>query len=141
MRPDTIESKRALTNQPVYSSLKKPARDCQIQDTMLHSSLLSFRLQMSVFNVCSLSPNRVSYIIPPSFVIFSSFITHTSNLIILMSRTCQLTGRGTKTGNNRSHSNIATRRTFKVNIQTKRLNGVKLRISSTALRTLAKSAK
>lgn len=55
-----------------------------------------------------------------------------------MSRTCQLTGRGTRTGNSRSHSNIASRRTFKVNIQTKRLGGVKLRLAAKTLRTLAK---
>jgi large subunit ribosomal protein L28 len=58
-----------------------------------------------------------------------------------MSRTCQLTGRGTATGNSRSHSNIASRRTFKVNVQTKRVGGVKLRLSTKAIRTLAKTAK
>lgn len=58
-----------------------------------------------------------------------------------MSRTCQLTGRGTSTGNARSHSNIATRRTFKINLQTKRIGGMKLRLSTRAIRTLAKSAK
>ncbi len=58
-----------------------------------------------------------------------------------MSRTCQLTGRGTATGNSRSHSNIASRRTFKVNVQTKRVGGVKLRLSTKAIRTLAKDAK
>jgi large subunit ribosomal protein L28 len=58
-----------------------------------------------------------------------------------MSRTCQLTGRGTATGNARSHSNIASRRTFKVNVQTKRIGGVKLRLSTKAIRTLAKDAK
>lgn len=58
-----------------------------------------------------------------------------------MSRTCQLTGRGTQSGNSRSHSNIASRRTFKVNIQTKRIGGMKLRLSSRALRTLAKTTK
>lgn len=57
-----------------------------------------------------------------------------------MSRTCQMTGRGTKTGNARSHSNIATRRTFKVNVQTKRVNGVKMKLSTKAIRTLAKQA-
>ncbi len=58
-----------------------------------------------------------------------------------MSRTCDLTGRGTRTGNSRSHSNIASRRTFKVNVQTKRLGGMKVKLSTKALRTLAKSAK
>jgi len=55
-----------------------------------------------------------------------------------MSRMCQLTGRGTATGNSRSHSNIATRRKFKINLQTKRVGGMKLHLSTRALRTLAK---
>ena len=55
-----------------------------------------------------------------------------------MSRTCELTGRGTAVGNKRSHSNIATKRTFKVNVQTKRVNGVKMKLSTRAIRTLAK---
>jgi large subunit ribosomal protein L28 len=58
-----------------------------------------------------------------------------------MSRTCQLTGRGTATGNKRSHSNIKTRRTFAVNLQTKKIGGVRVRATTKALRTLAKSAK
>ena len=58
-----------------------------------------------------------------------------------MSRVCQMTGRKTATGNSRSHSNIATRRTFKINLQTKRLGGMKLHLSTRALRTLAKTAK
>lgn len=33
-----------------------------------------------------------------------------------MARVCYFTGRGTQTGNNRSHSMRATRRTFKVNL-------------------------
>lgn len=57
-----------------------------------------------------------------------------------MSRTCEMTGRGTKTGNSRSHSNIATRRTFKINIQTKRVDGVKMKLSTKAIRTMAKNA-
>ncbi|MDQ5961593.1 MAG: ribosomal protein [Patescibacteria group bacterium] len=57
-----------------------------------------------------------------------------------MSRTCELTGRGTAVGNKRSHSNIATRRTFKVNVQTKHVDGVKMKLSTRAIRTLAKRA-
>ncbi len=55
-----------------------------------------------------------------------------------MSRTCDLSGRGTKTGNKRSHSNIKTRRTFAINVQTKRIGGVKFSLSTKAIRTLAK---
>ena len=57
-----------------------------------------------------------------------------------MSRVCQMTGRKTASGNSRSHSNIATRRTFKINLQTRRLGGMKVRLSTRALRTLAKAA-
>ncbi|MBQ7074571.1 50S ribosomal protein L28 [bacterium] len=38
-----------------------------------------------------------------------------------MARVCYFTGRGTQTGNNRSHSMRATRRTFKVNLINKRV--------------------
>lgn len=58
-----------------------------------------------------------------------------------MSRVCELTGRGTSTGNARSHSNIASRRKFKINLQTKRVGGMKLNLSTRAIRTLAKVAK
>jgi large subunit ribosomal protein L28 len=58
-----------------------------------------------------------------------------------MSRVCQMTGRKTRTGNSRSHSNIATKRTFRINLQTKRIDGVKVRLSAKAIRTLAKAAK
>lgn len=56
-----------------------------------------------------------------------------------MSRTCDLTGRGTRTGNKISHSKRHSRRTFKVNVQAKRLGGVKLRLAAKTLRTLAKA--
>jgi large subunit ribosomal protein L28 len=46
-----------------------------------------------------------------------------------MSRVCQLTGRGTASGNSRSHSNIASRRKFKINLQTKRI-AAKFRVSA-----------
>jgi ribosomal protein L28 len=55
-----------------------------------------------------------------------------------------MTGRGTQSGNSRSHSNIATRRSFKINLQTKRVddgngNTIKLRLSAKAIKTLAKA--
>lgn len=58
-----------------------------------------------------------------------------------MSRVCQLTGRGPQTGNNVSHSKRATRRTFGINLQVKRLGGEKVRLSTKAIRTLAKAAR
>lgn len=52
-----------------------------------------------------------------------------------MSKTCQLCGRGTKTGNSRSHSNIASKRTFKINLQSKKINGKKVKVCSKCLKT------
>jgi large subunit ribosomal protein L28 len=59
-----------------------------------------------------------------------------------MSRRCELTGKGTMTGNNVSHANNRTRRRFLPNLngvtlQSETLGrGVKLRISAAALRTV-----
>ena len=39
-----------------------------------------------------------------------------------MSRVCQVSGVGKLSGNNRSHSNIATRRVWNANLQKYRLN-------------------
>lgn len=70
----------------------------------------------------------------PSIGVFSFYLSKNPS----MSRVCQMTGRGTKSGHSRSHSNIATKRKFKINLQTKRINGVKVRLSTKAIRTLAK---
>ncbi len=62
-----------------------------------------------------------------------------------MSRVCQMTGRKTQSGNARSHSNTATKRTFKINLQTKRItvNGItkKMRLSTKAIKTLARATR
>ncbi len=58
-----------------------------------------------------------------------------------MSRICVLTGKGAKTANSRSHSNIATRRRQHVNLQTVRINGRRVRVAASTLRTLRKLAK
>jgi large subunit ribosomal protein L28 len=61
-----------------------------------------------------------------------------------MSRTCQMTGKKGSTGNNRSHSLRATKRTYKANIVKKRvldpLTGTMktMRVAASYLRTLAK---
>ena len=52
-----------------------------------------------------------------------------------MSRTCSICGRGTTSGNSRSHSNIATKRTFAINIQTKKVNGVKAKVCTKCIKT------
>jgi len=51
-----------------------------------------------------------------------------------------MTGRGTRSGNKRSHSEIATRRKFAVNLQTKHIDGKKVRLSAKAIKTIAKRA-
>ncbi len=61
-----------------------------------------------------------------------------------MARTCIKTGKKTGTGNTRSHSNRATRRTYRANIQKKRVfdaasgTYVTMKVSTAYLRTLAK---
>lgn len=60
-----------------------------------------------------------------------------------MSRVCPITGKGPLTGNKRSHSLIATRRRWNVNLHTYTIdiNGVptKIKMSARAYRTLNKS--
>jgi ribosomal protein L28 len=61
-----------------------------------------------------------------------------------MARTCQLTGKGTRFGNNVSHSHRKTRRSFKANVHKKRIflpeegRYITLSVSTRALRTLQK---
>jgi len=61
-----------------------------------------------------------------------------------MSKVCQITGKKAKTGNRRSHSNIASKRLFKVNLQKKKLLNpatgeiMSVKLSTSALRTLKK---
>lgn len=64
-----------------------------------------------------------------------------------MARKCQITGKKGSTGNNRSHSLRATKRTFKVNLvkirvpdpETGRMK--KMKIATSTLRTLVKKGK
>lgn len=61
-----------------------------------------------------------------------------------MSNTCQILGKKAGKGNRRSHSNIATIRRFKVNLQKKRLvnpatgQAMTLLLSTKAIKTLKK---
>ena len=57
-----------------------------------------------------------------------------------MSRKWPLTGKGPMSGNNRSHSVRATRRRRNVNLQTYTIDGVKVRMSTRAYRTLNKTS-
>lgn len=62
-----------------------------------------------------------------------------------MSRVCPVSGKGPMSGNNRSHSVLATRRRWNVNLQkyTVEINGkkVQVRMSARAYRSLNKSVK
>ncbi|MCK9378878.1 MAG: 50S ribosomal protein L28 [Candidatus Moranbacteria bacterium] len=55
-----------------------------------------------------------------------------------MSRTCEVCGRGTQTGHSRSHSNIASNRKFKINIQSKKIEGKKRKICTKCIKTISK---
>ncbi|MDO8529063.1 MAG: 50S ribosomal protein L28 [bacterium] len=56
-----------------------------------------------------------------------------------MSKTCEVCKRGTQTGNSRSHSNIATRRKFKVNVQSKKIDGKRVKICTRCVKTRTKA--
>ena len=58
-----------------------------------------------------------------------------------MSRIDILTGKRANSGNSRSHSNIATKHKQQVNLQTVRIGGVRVRISTRTIKTLKKQAK
>ncbi len=61
-----------------------------------------------------------------------------------MARRCELTGKGTRTGNNVSHSHRKTKRKFKANVHKKRIyledekRWVTMNVSTRALRTIQK---
>lgn len=56
-----------------------------------------------------------------------------------MSRIDQLTGRGPNFGHSRSHSNIATKRRQNLNLQTVKIDGVRVRVSARTLKALKKA--
>lgn len=58
-----------------------------------------------------------------------------------MSRTCQVCGRGTRTSQTRSHSNIATKRKQFINVQKKNIDGEKIKICAKCIKTANKTAK
>ena len=57
---------------------------------------------------------------------------------MLMARICENCGRGTTSGVSRSHSNIATKRRLYINLQSKKINGKRIKICTNCLKTLAK---
>ncbi|OGY41388.1 MAG: 50S ribosomal protein L28 [Candidatus Buchananbacteria bacterium RBG_13_36_9] len=58
-----------------------------------------------------------------------------------MSRTCEICGRGPLKGASRSHSNIKTLKRKYINLQTKKIEGKRIKICTSCLKNRAKSAK
>ena len=58
-----------------------------------------------------------------------------------MANVCAMCGRGTTSANNVSHSNRKTKRTMKINLQSKKIAGIKSKVCSKCIKTSNKSAK
>lgn len=58
-----------------------------------------------------------------------------------MARRCEACERGPAVGHTRSHSNIATKVRRLVNLQTKTIGGVKMKVCTRCIKTLASKAK
>ncbi|MBN1326196.1 50S ribosomal protein L28 [Candidatus Falkowbacteria bacterium] len=52
-----------------------------------------------------------------------------------MAKVCEICGRGPAKGASRSHSNIQTKKWRHINLQSKNINGKKVRICSSCLKT------
>ncbi|MBU4338459.1 50S ribosomal protein L28 [Patescibacteria group bacterium] len=55
-----------------------------------------------------------------------------------MSRVCEKCGRGTKSSQSRSHSNIASKRTQQINLQNVTIDGKKTRICAACIKSANK---
>ncbi|MCD4760284.1 50S ribosomal protein L28 [bacterium] len=58
-----------------------------------------------------------------------------------MAKVCQICERRAKSGNTRSHSRVATKRTMGINLQSKKIGGNKILICTSCIRTLNKMKK
>lgn len=58
-----------------------------------------------------------------------------------MGKTCDLCGRGSMKGATRSHSKIKTLKRQDINLQTKNIDGMKIKVCTSCLRTAAKPVK
>lgn len=58
-----------------------------------------------------------------------------------MSKTCDLCGRSSTKGASRSHSKIKTLKRQNINLQTKNIDGMKIKVCTSCLRTAAKDVK
>ncbi|MDP2812403.1 MAG: 50S ribosomal protein L28 [bacterium] len=58
-----------------------------------------------------------------------------------MSKVCEICNRKAVTGNARSHSNIASKRLMNLNLQSKKVNGHKITVCTSCLKTSKKIQK
>ena len=58
-----------------------------------------------------------------------------------MAQVCEVCKRGTTVGNNVSHSQVKTKRTMQVNLQSKKIDGKKMKICTSCLKTYKKNSK
>jgi ribosomal protein L28 len=57
-----------------------------------------------------------------------------------MGKTCDLCGRGATKGVSRSHSKIKTLKRQNINLQNRNIDGIKIKVCTSCLRTVAKEA-
>lgn len=55
-----------------------------------------------------------------------------------MSQVCKVCGRGSGSGHSVSHSNVKTLRKFRINLQSKKIDGVKTKICANCIKTMSK---
>ena len=58
-----------------------------------------------------------------------------------MSKRCDMCGRGSKKAASRSHSNIKTLRRQNINLQTKTIDNVKMKLCANCIKTMKKKKK
>lgn len=55
-----------------------------------------------------------------------------------MAKVCAICKRGTRAGQTKSHSQVKTKRQVKINLQTKVVNGKRIKICTKCIKTLSK---
>ena len=58
-----------------------------------------------------------------------------------MSKICQICSKKAMSGNSRSHSNISSKRKMSVNLQTKKIDGQKMTVCTSCIKTINKKKK
>ncbi|MFA6422702.1 MAG: 50S ribosomal protein L28 [Candidatus Buchananbacteria bacterium] len=56
-----------------------------------------------------------------------------------MSKSCEICGRGTNTSFHVSHSKVKAKRTQKINLQSKKMDGQKMKVCTSCIKTASKS--